>query len=205
MTFRAVVFDLGGVVLSSPLAILRQVEAAHRIPPGTITAHVGSLGQRSAWHALETGRLSIADFIPAFEAELATAGWVLSVAELMVAIERDTSVRPVMVEGLARLRRAGVTLAALTNNWKPFPAMDDLRGLFDVIVESVEEGVNKPDERIYDVLLRRLGLSAQTIVYLDDIGRNLKPARQRGMTTIKVEDPTAALRQLGQLLHLDLV
>ena len=42
-------------------------------------------------------------------------------------------------------------------------------------------------------------------VFLDDIGRNLKAARALGMATIKVEEPVAALRDLGKLLGLDLV
>ena len=42
------------------------------------------------------------------------------------------------------------------------------------------------------------------MVFLDDIGRNLKPARALGMRTIKVDDPEVALRELGEILGLDL-
>ena len=43
------------------------------------------------------------------------------------------------------------------------------------------------------------------VAFLDDIGRNLKPARELGMATIKVDEPDQALRELGALLGLDLV
>ena len=41
-------------------------------------------------------------------------------------------------------------------------------------------------------------------VFLDDLGRNLKPARELGMATIKVEDPHSALVELEHLLGVDL-
>ena len=41
--------------------------------------------------------------------------------------------------------------------------------------------------------------------FLDDIGRNLKPARALGMATIKVDDPEQALRELSTLLGFDLL
>ncbi len=75
---------------------------------------------------------------------------------------------------------------------------------FDVIVESWIEGVRKPDPLIYTRLLERLDLNADQCVFLDDIGRNLKTARELGMTTIKVVDPEVALEELGSLIGFDL-
>jgi len=74
-----------------------------------------------------------------------------------------------------------------------------------VFVESWVEGVNKPDPEIYERLLARTDVPADALVYLDDIGRNLKPARVLGMTTIKVVEPRAALRELGGLLGVELL
>lgn len=205
MTVRAVVFDLGGVVLSSPLAIIEEFERAHGVPTGTITSHVGAGGASSAWHGLETGRISMDTFVDAFEAELRAEGWELPVADLMQSIERKTEVRSEMVGAIQALRTGGFTVAALTNNWEPFPVLDELRDVFDLIVESVRVGVNKPDEAIYEILLAGLEMDPRSVVYLDDIGRNLKPARRRGMTTIKVDDSVTALRHLSSLVGLDLV
>ena len=66
-------------------------------------------------------------------------------------------------------------------------------------------GLRKPDPRIYRLVCRELGVEPAEAVFLDDIGRNLKAARARGMATIKVEEPIAALRELETLLGIDLV
>jgi putative hydrolase of the HAD superfamily len=112
-----------------------------------------------------------------------------------------------MLDAIDVLRRAGMQVAALTNNWVPFAGIDEhaVRGRFDVFVESHREGVNKPDPRIYQTLVDRIGIPADRVVYLDDIGRNLKPGRDLGMTTIRVDDPLSALRRLGDLVGLRLV
>jgi len=65
--------------------------------------------------------------------------------------------------------------------------------------------LRKPDPRIYALVCERLGVEPARVAFLDDIGRNLKPARALGMATIKVDDPDRALRELGALLELDLV
>ena len=77
-------------------------------------------------------------------------------------------------------------------------------GLFDVVVESAVEGLRKPDPRIYEITCDRLGVSPDEVVFLDDLGVNLKPARAMGMVTIKVVDPHVALAELGAYLGLDL-
>ena len=77
-------------------------------------------------------------------------------------------------------------------------------GLFDVIVESAVEGLRKPDPRIYALALARLNVLASEAVFLDDLGMNLKPARQMGMATIKVVDPDDALAELEGVLGMTL-
>jgi len=207
VNYQAVVFDLGGVVMESPLHAINRFEDRHGVERGSITRLVASAGVGSAWTALETGRLPIAEFMTAFDAELARAGIHVPVRELMAAIESETVPRPAMLLAIDRLRDEGFTVAALTNNWVPFAGIDDheVRPRFDVFVESFREGINKPDRRIYEVLLQRLAIPAKRVVYLDDIGRNLKPGRDLGMTTIKVDDPQAALQELGSLVGLNLI
>ena len=75
-----------------------------------------------------------------------------------------------------------------------------LAPLFDVFVESSVVGLRKPDPRIYRHACDEIGTVPEETVFLDDIGRNLKPARQLGMTTIKVDDPIEALEQLEDVL-----
>jgi putative hydrolase of the HAD superfamily len=109
-----------------------------------------------------------------------------------------------MATAIRRIRSANLRTAALTNNWPrpddaPFPASGDGLG-FDVVIESAVVGLRKPDPRIYELVLSKLGVDAPDAVYLDDLGINLKPARAMGMTTIKVTDSDVALAELSRVL-----
>jgi epoxide hydrolase-like predicted phosphatase len=114
--------------------------------------------------------------------------------------------RPLMLEALRRIKSHGLRVAALTNNWvSETPRPRALPPYFDVFIESSVVGLRKPDPRIYQLVCRELGVTPAEAAFLDDIGLNLKAARALGMTTIKVEEPEAALRELGALLGLDLI
>jgi epoxide hydrolase-like predicted phosphatase len=115
--------------------------------------------------------------------------------------------RPRMLAAIQRIRERGLRVAALTNNWvaEGRRPTDGLRAHFDVFVESAVVGLRKPDLRIYALVCRELGVAPSRVAFLDDIGRNLKAARELGMATIKVEDPDQALRELSSLLGFDLI
>ena len=93
--------------------------------------------------------------------------------------------------------------ARVGDEWTDIPVIH--RRVADRIYESAVEGLRKPDPRIYELTCDRLGVTPSQVVFLDDLGINLKPARAMGMVTIKVADPRAALAELGACLGLDLV
>ncbi len=200
---RGVLFDLGGVVFESPLAVIDDFERERGLPRGAVGRVVVASGDDGAWARHERGELSRPAFVEAFTAELADAGYEVDVAELMDRIEGTFRPRPEMLAAIDRLRRAGLRLGAVTNNWTPFGDHPVLRR-FDVVVESVLEGVRKPDPEIYRRALERLGVAPADAVMLDDLGPNLKPARALGMATIKVVEPRSALERLGELVGIDL-
>jgi putative hydrolase of the HAD superfamily len=68
--------------------------------------------------------------------------------------------------------------------------------LFDHVIESAKIGLRKPDPRIYRMMVEALGVDPNHCVYLDDLGVNLKPAREMGMTTIKVTSAPQAIAEL---------
>jgi putative hydrolase of the HAD superfamily len=205
---RAVIFDLGGVVLGSPLHAFADYERELGLPHNTLNHMIVANGERSAWSRLERGELTLdAAFFEAFDAEAAAAGHTISSATLMARVAEISAPRPAMLEAVRRIRAAGLKTAALTNNWSSDDQgqkMDLLRGEFDVFVESVREGLRKPDPRIYHLVCDRLGVEPREAAFLDDIGRNLKPARALGMTTIRVDDPRRALDELSAALDLAL-
>jgi len=192
----AVIFDIGGVVQESPLHAIARYERAHRIEPNAINRAV-----------VAAGELTVETFCAPFEADCRAQGVTVDGRALMARIAEAGVARPRMLEAIRRLRARGLRVGALTNNWRaegPRPAAA-LREHFDVFVESAVVGLRKPDPQIYELVCARLGVTPPRAAFLDDIGRNLKPARALGMTTIKVDDPDQALRQLGDLLGVELI
>jgi putative hydrolase of the HAD superfamily len=203
MTIRAVIFDLGGVVLGSPPQAFRAYEAERGIEINFLNRMVMRNGRQGAWARLERGELAMAAFMTAFDAEALADGVTISTAELMVRVAEASMPREAMVFAVRKIREHGLRVAALTNNW----ASEDqdnkmalLRAEFDVFVESAIEGVRKPDPRIYEIACERLGVAPNEVIFLDDLGPNLKPARAMGMRTIKVDDHEAAIAELERLL-----
>ncbi|HKJ24022.1 MAG TPA: HAD family phosphatase [Myxococcota bacterium] len=204
MAFRAVIFDLGGVVLGSPLHAIAAYERELGIPEGFVNRVVVDSGPEGAWSRLERGELSMEAFHPAFEADCDARGHRLSAAEMMGRIHAAAAPRPAMLEAVRRIRGRALITAALTNNWA---AEDEaggpgsaLRPHFDFFVESSKLGLRKPDRRIYRYTCELMDVAPEESVFLDDIGRNLKTARELGMTTLKVHDPDASLSELAGLL-----
>lgn len=195
------IFDLGGVVLGSPLQAIALYERELGIPEGHVNRVVGANGPQGAWARLERGELGIPEFGPLFERECAAAGHAICARTLMLRIAEASAPRPAMLRAIAALRAGGLSVAALTNNWEsdgePGPT-DALRGHFDAFVESRVTGLRKPDPRIYLHTCERLGVAPPEVVFLDDIGGNLKAARALGMATIKVAEPAAALSELAR-------
>lgn len=214
--YRAVIFDLGGVVFPSPFDAFREYERARGLPHRFLSEVIVQTGEAGAWSRFERGELDPEAFARAFEAECAAAGGEVVVGDLFAQMRRDHDGGPraEMTAAIRRLRDHGLRTAALTNNWVDAdgethvsgssPVARQLDTLFDTIVESAREGLRKPDPRIYSLTCRRLDVGPGETVFLDDLGANLKPARAMGMATIKVDDPAAALQELGDVLGLEL-
>lgn len=200
---RAVIFDLGGVVLGSPLQAIADFEREREIPLGFVNRLVVETGADGAWARHERGELETEIFMREFARECREAGQTLSTRELFQRMAEVSEARPRMLEAIRRIRAQGLLAAALTNNF-PSDAEDRggraLRGHFDEFFESSALGLHKPDPRIYHHACQALGVEPAESIFLDDIGRNLKTARTLGMATIKVEDPDRALAELEEML-----
>lgn len=223
MIRSAVLFDLGGVVLGSPLQAIRVYALSLGYEANAIHHVVAKTAPSGAWSRLERGEIDLERFYVDFEADCLAARLRIDARTMMSAMSEAAEPRPIMLNAIARLRRAGFRTGALTNNWAhseasaestsrsetaPRPGRDGtraLKGHFDVFVESSVEGLRKPDPAIYELACRRLGVSPDQVIFLDDIGGNLKPARALGMATIKVEEPRIALEDLSRLVAIDLL
>jgi putative hydrolase of the HAD superfamily len=213
MPIRAVLWDFGGVVLSSPFEAFNAYEAEIGLPRDFIRRINAVNPDTNAWALMERAEVSLDEFARLFEAEAAIQGHKLSGQRIPGLLSGE--VRPEMVEALKRVKER-YRIACITNNMPlgEGPAMmrspdkarqvAEIMALFEHVVESSRLGMRKPDPRIYQHACDLLGVDPAECVYLDDLGINLKPARAMGMRTIKVENAAQALGELEQIIGLKL-
>ncbi len=210
MIYQAVVFDLGGVILGSPLHAIARYEQELGIPLNSINRVVADTAPDGGWARLERGELTMLEFFDAFESDCREAGHEISARIMMQRMHEATLPRLEMLAAVSAIRSRGLLAAALTNNWATPEASRspdgtrELESHFDVFIESSVEGLRKPDPRIYELACERLAVSPANCIFLDDIGGNLKPARALGFHTIKVVEPEQALVDLAAALGFDL-
>jgi len=206
MTPKAIIFDLGGVVLSSPLAVMAQVQAEQGEAMSTVVSILSNYADDGPWAQLERGEVEADEFCTLLDAQTAAKGVSFSARRLLDAIATHLHIRPEMVAAIRHLRAHGFQVAALTNNWNAGDGfaerVSQLAPEFDVFVESYRVHMRKPEPRIYRHVLKELNVAPESAVFLDDFGVNLKPAREMGMATIRVGDPTKALQELEALCGL---
>ena len=206
--FSAVLFDFGGVILSSPFDALAAYEQRAGLPVDFIRRVNSTSPDTNAWARLERSEIGVEEFVAEFEREAEQLGHRVDGRDVLGCLAGE--LRPSMVEAVRRVHEHHRT-ALVTNNvvtgeeWSSSGgSFADLLHLFDVVVESSVVGVRKPERRFYELTLERLEVEAHRTVLLDDLGINLKPAREMGMTTIKVGDPEVAIAELEQVLGLAL-
>jgi putative hydrolase of the HAD superfamily len=206
MGIRAVIFDFGGVILTSPFEAFARYERDNGLPDGFLRRLNATDPDTNAWARLERNDVDWAGFADLYEGEARVAGHGIDGRAVLALLSGE--IRPAMVEALRRCHDRLKT-AMLTNNFVvpgvggealPEGAMAPLADLFDVVIESSKVGIRKPDPAIYELVCRELGIEPPEAVFLDDLGGNLKPARAMGMATIKVDDPDEALAELERVV-----
>jgi putative hydrolase of the HAD superfamily len=195
---EAVFWDFGGVISASPFDAFARYERDNGLPDGFIRRLNSVNPDTNAWSQLERNAVGTDEFCGLFEAEAAAAGGTVDARVILGLLAGE--IRPEMVEAVRRCSERLKT-ALLTNNFRRDDTVahmghEDILELFDVVVESRHSGVRKPDPEFYRLALEQVGVEPERVVFLDDLGINLKPARALGMTTIKVVDPSDALDQL---------
>jgi len=201
---RAALFDLGGVILSSPFDAFAQYELDHGLPAGFIRDLNAANHLTNAWARLERSEVTLEEFATLFEDEARAAGGELDGHAVIALLAGE--LRPAMVEAVRRCHEHLHT-ALLTNNFVALNGdgpVGDLLDLFDLVLESSRLRLRKPEPAFYELACERLGIEPHEAVFLDDPGVNLKPARAMGMTTIKVSDPDAAIAELESVVGFEL-
>jgi epoxide hydrolase-like predicted phosphatase len=188
MTIRAIIFDLGGVLLRTTDFEPRERLAAslhmnrHQLEQFIFGGESGDRAQRgeiSAQQHWENLRRQI-KYSPEEFSRL--------VSDFFAKDEIDEA----LIDYVRGLRKTYKT-ALLSNAW------DDLRQVitekwhfeetFDTMIISAEECVAKPDLRIFQLALDRLGVTADQAIFVDDMDRNVEGALQAGLHAIQFQTP----------------
>src|ERR1043166_3070990 len=173
---EAVIWDFGGVLTTSPFEAFARFERERGFPVDIIRRTNAANHLENAWAKFERAEVDIDAFDQLFAAESLLLG-----AEV-----RGRDVLPLLSEALRRVK-ANCKTGCITNNL-PANAIGSASGrtlyiaevmaLFDHVIESAKIGLRKPDPRIYRIMVDALGVDPARCVYLDDLGVNLKPARE---------------------------
>ncbi|MBU8872875.1 HAD-IA family hydrolase [Reyranella sp. MMS21-HV4-11] len=209
----AVLWDFGGVILSSPFEAFNRYEAEAGLPKDFLRGLNARNPDTNAWAKMERSEVSLDGFVTLFEEEARLQGHRVEGLKILQALSGD--IRPQMVEALRRCK-AAFRVACITNNVKSgegpgmarspekAKAVSEVLSLFEHVVESSKIGLRKPDPKIYQHACDLLGVPPDRCIYLDDLGINLKPARAMGMRTIKVGDPDVAIDELQAMVGIPL-
>lgn len=207
---EAVIWDFGGVITSSPFEAFARFETERDLPHDIIRRTNAANHWENAWAKFERAEVDIDTFDELFAAESRSLGAEVRGKDVVALLSGD--LRPEMIEALRRVK-ANFKTGCITNNL-PANAMGSTGGrslyiaevmtLFDHIIESAKIRLRKPDPRIYQMMVEALGVDPKRCVYLDDLGVNLKPARDMGMTTIKVVSAAQAIAELEAATGLSL-
>ncbi|TDI62774.1 MAG: HAD family hydrolase [Alphaproteobacteria bacterium] len=202
---KAVIWDFGGVLTTSPFEAFNVYEAERGLPKDLIRTINATNGDTNAWAQFESNAVTLDEFDGLFAAEAKERGYNVPGKDIIALLSGD--LRPKMVEALRRISERLIT-GCITNNVKAgegagmarsadkVAANDAVMDMFQVVIQSSKVGLRKPDPKIYQMALKALDIAPEDAVYIDDLGINLKPARAMGMQTIKVVNADVALAEL---------
>lgn len=211
MAVEAVVWDFGGVFTTSPFDAFNRYERERGLPVDVIRRINSINPDTNAWARLERSELAPAEFDAVFLSEAREFGLSIPGRDVLALLSGD--LRPRVVAAF-KACKAKFKVGCITNNAPTGKGagmssssdkasqIADVFSLFDHVIESSKAGVRKPDPRIYRMMCEALEVRPEACVYLDDLGINLKPAREMGMTTIKVTSEDQLLADLSKAVGL---
>jgi len=207
MAIKAVIWDFGGVITSSPFEAFNRYEAEKGLPHNLFRTVNSTNPDSNAWALFERNEIDAAGFDAMFHEESSALGHPVRGAEVLGLLSGD--VRPGVVSALKACKSV-FKVGCITNNVQTghgagmagtstkAAAVAEVMALFDAVIESSKAGIRKPDPRIYQMMCELLSVEPADCVYLDDLGINCKPAAALGMKAIKVSNEAQALVELAE-------
>ena len=212
---RAVFWDFGGVITTSPFDSFNIYEKSQNLPKDLIRTINSTNPDNNAWAKLERSEIDQEEFDSLFEAESQQFGHSVPGKQVLALLKGQ--IRPEMVKALREIKDKLIQ-GCLTNNIQSTEDQEletdnaaisgthqEIMGLFDFVFESSKENVRKPDPKFYQLACNRGKVNPNEVIFLDDLGINLKPAKALGMKTIKVVRAKDALKDLQDLLDFQII
>ncbi len=206
---EAIVSDFGGVLTTPLMDAFVGLQEHHGIPPeafgGALVRAAAADGGANPLFELETGRLTEGQFVERLSAALREElGRAVDLERFGETFFRHLQPNDELFAFMRDLHARGYRMAILTNNvreweplWRPMLPIDEI---FDVVVDSGFVGVRKPDPRIYELTLERIGVAAEAAVFVDDMEVNCDAARALGMHAVHFRSNAQAIAEVERLL-----
>jgi putative hydrolase of the HAD superfamily len=205
---EAVISDFGGVLTSPLLDSFLAFQDESGVSPAALGHALAAMAERHHNHPLaelETGRMSEREFLDELGGELSAQ------------LEREVEMHGFgeqyfehlhpngeLIDYMRGLRERGYRLAICTNNvkewedrWRSMLPVDEI---FDVVVDSAFVGTRKPEPRIYEITLERLGVTPAQALLIDDIELNCQAARELGIQAIQFHSNEQAIAEIEAAL-----
>ena len=208
MSTKAIISDFGGVLTTPLIESFVAFQDQTGIAMETLGSAMQRIAERDGSHPLfelEKGELTEASFLERIadelEPELGHRPEMHRFSEIYFdALEPN----PPMIELMRELKGRGLRMALLTNNvreWEPlWRSMIPIDALFEVVVDSAFVGCRKPDPKIYQITLERIGLTGNDCLFVDDVEVNCDAARELGMTAVHFQVNEQAIEEIRAAL-----
>ena len=212
---KAIFWDFGGVITSSPFEAFNVFEKNNNLPLDFLRKVNSTNPDDNAWAKLERSEVNLEEFDLLFEEESNELGHAVKGKEVIALLQGQ--IRPEMVNALQKIK-GKLIQACLTNNIQSLKKEtfeennvsvsgkhEEIMKLFDFVIESSKVNLRKPDPAFYKLACEKAEIEPFEAVFLDDLGINLKPAKILGMKTIKVIDSIDALQELQKLIPIEVI
>jgi len=208
VTIEAVISDFGGVLTSPLIESFMAFQDETGISMETLGITMQEIAEADGEHPLyelERGNTTEVDFLERMADQLEHAiGHRPEMHRFSETYFKALRPNEPMIDLMRELRESGYRMALLTNNvreWEPtWRSMLPVDEIFELVVDSAFVGCRKPEPRIYEITLERLGLSGSECLFIDDVADNCAGARARGLNAVHFRDNEQAIPEIRAAL-----
>ncbi len=205
---KAIVSDFGGVLTTPLVEAFISLQDEIGVSPehfGTALRSLTEEAGENPLYAMERGEISEEDFLAelgrGLEPLLDHKPQLHRFRELFIGgLQSNTET----IELMRELKGRGLRMAMLTNNvreweamWRSMLPVDEI---FELVVDSAFVGCRKPEPRIYEITLERLGLPAEACLFIDDILVNVEGAEALGLNAVHFQSNEQAIAEIRAAL-----